>query len=173
MTLRASGYGAGGRDTPARPNVLPAVLGEPVPQPDDELVLLESTVDDVTGEVLGLLVDALLDAGARDAWLVPVTGKKGRPAHVVTALCDAAAATAVEDRLLAETGSLGVRRHGVTRRALPRETTEVPLHGGTVRVKWGPHRGKPEHDDLVALSRTTGIPVRTLAEQVLALAVRR
>ena len=110
MTIHAVGYGAGTRDTPGRPNVLTAVLGakSAVRQTIDPMVMIETTVDDVTGEVLGELVGELLQAGAADAWIAPVVGKKNRPAHVISALCTSQAAAAVEECLLSRTGSLGL-----------------------------------------------------------------
>jgi hypothetical protein len=170
MRVTGSGYGAGARDVPGRPNVLPALLGEPVAGHEpagqtETLVQVETTVDDVTGELLGELPGMLLGAGALDAWITPVTGKKGRPAHVVTALCRPGRSGPVQARLLAETGSLGARRHDVQRQALPRRETEVTVHGHRIRVKIGPHRAKPEHDDVAAAARATGLPARVVAEQ--------
>ena len=187
MRLAGSGYGAGTRDVPGRPNVLPALLGEPLDEaldhaldmapgqaPEDAaaggtetLIMVETTVNDVTGELLGDLPGLLLSAGALDAWITAVTGKKGRPAHVVTALCQPGQAAPVQARLLAETGSLGARRHAVQRRALPREEAEVTVQGHRIRVKIGPHRAKPEHDDVAAAALATGLPRRVLAEQAL------
>ncbi|OAK54395.1 nickel pincer cofactor biosynthesis protein LarC [Rhodococcoides kyotonense] len=170
MTMHSVGYGAGTRDTPGRPNVLTAVLGTPVSDADpvDAMVVLETNLDDVTGEVLAVVVERLLAAGAADAWISPGTGKKGRPMHTVSALCSQLAAATVEERLLAETGTLGVRRTIVDRRTLPRRWIDVEIEGMTVRVKVGPHRAKPEHDDLHRVSDATGIPVRTLADRVMA-----
>ncbi len=166
MTVLATGYGAGSRDTPGRPNVLPAVLGTaPDPAGLEAMIVLESTVDDLTGEVLGQLVDRLLEAGAADAWLAPVLGKKGRPAHVVTALCHDGDRDRVETALLRETGTLGVRRTPVQRRALPRTTGEILVDGRPIRTKSGPHRTKPEYEDLLAAARAAGRPVRELGEQ--------
>ncbi len=88
--------------------------------------------------------------------------------HTVSALCSQLAAATVEERLLAETGTLGVRRTIVDRRTLPRRWIDVEIEGMTVRVKVGPHRAKPEHDDLHRVSDATGIPVRTLADRVMA-----
>jgi uncharacterized protein (DUF111 family) len=124
MRVAGSGYGAGARDVPGRPNVLPALLGEPLADHEaaghtETLIMVETTVDDVTGELLGDLPGMLLAAGALDAWITPVTGKKGRPAHVVTALCRPGRDGPVQARLLTETGSLGARRHHVQRQALP------------------------------------------------------
>ena len=172
MRVAGSGYGAGARDVPGRPNVLPALLGEPLADhepagPTETLVMVETTVDDVTGELLGDLPGLLLGAGALDAWITAVTGKKGRPAHVVTALCRPGQDGPVQARLLAETGSLGARRHRVQRQALPRRETEVTVQGHRIRVKIGPHRAKPEHDDVAAAARATGLPRRVVAEQAL------
>ena len=172
MRLAASGYGAGSRDVPGRPNVLPALLGDPVADEPaagttETLILVETTVDDVTGELLGDLPGLLLGAGALDAWITAVTGKKGRPAHVVTALCRPGQDEPVQARLLAETGSLGARRHPVQRRALPRREAEATVQGHRIRVKIGPHGAKPEHDDVAAAAVATGLPRRVVAEQAL------
>ena len=177
MRVAGSGYGAGGRDVPGRPNVLPALLGEPLGDEGAEgadgadgtetLIMVETTVDDVTGELLGDLPGLLLGAGALDTWITAVTGKKGRPAHVVTALCQPGQAGPVQARLLSETGSLGARRHAVQRRALPRQEVEVTVQGHRIRIKVGPHRAKPEHDDVAAAALATGLPRRVLAGQAL------
>ena len=104
MRVAGSGYGAGSRDVPERPNVLPVLLGEPLDETPDHplqdaaaggtetLIMVETTVDDVPGELLGDLPALVLGAGALDVWITAVTGKKGRPAHVITALCRPAAA---------------------------------------------------------------------------------
>jgi hypothetical protein len=174
MRVAGSGYGAGARDVPGRPNVLPALLGKPLGDEGAEgadstetLIMVETTVDDVSGELLGDLPGLLLGAGALDAWITAVTGKKGRPAHVVTALCRPGQADPVQARLLAETGSLGARRHAVQRHALPRQQAEVTVQGHRIRIKIGPHRAKPEHDDVAAAALATGLPRRVLAEQAL------
>jgi pyridinium-3,5-bisthiocarboxylic acid mononucleotide nickel chelatase len=170
MRIIATGYGAGTRQTPGYPNVLPAVLGAATLADDDgggtePLAVLETTVDDVTGELLGTIPGQLIASGAVDSWLTAVTGKKGRPAYVITALCRPAAADAVRSALLAETGSLGARLHVVQRYALPRTATTVTVAGHSIRVKLGPHGAKPEHDDVAAAALATGIPLRLVAEE--------
>ncbi|OZC85307.1 TIGR00299 family protein [Rhodococcus sp. 06-418-1B] len=171
MTMDAVGYGAGTRDTQGRPNVLTAVLGTRLRSESrhDAMIVMDTTVDDVTGEILGELIPALLTAGAADAWITPVVGKKNRPAHVISALCTPLTVTVVEECLLTRTGSLGVRRTHVDRRSLPRHMEVVNVDGHHVRVKVGPHRSKPEHDDLVAVSTATGESLRSVAERVQAL----
>jgi len=167
MTLARTGYGAGTRDTPERPNVLTALLGLPTVTSSgrEPLTVLETTVDDVTGEVLGQLIDRLLSAGAVDAWIASVTGKKNRPTQVITALCQPSDDAAVTAVLMGETGTLGVRRIDAQRDVLPRSEGRVIVAGHEVRVKVGPHRAKPEYDDLVEIARATGAPVRVIADR--------
>ncbi|WP_033443051.1 nickel pincer cofactor biosynthesis protein LarC [Saccharothrix sp. NRRL B-16314] len=162
MRLSATGYGVGTRTLPDRPNVAVVRLGDRESADVRDLVVLETNLDDVTGEVLGYVVALLLDSGALDSWITPVTMKKGRPAHVLHALVAPEAADGIERRMLVETGALGVRRTNVRRTALPRTTDTVQVHGMPVRRKHGPHHGKPEYDDAVAVARQTGLPLRVV-----------
>ncbi|SHL20999.1 hypothetical protein SAMN05443637_12126 [Pseudonocardia thermophila] len=164
MTVRAAAYGAGGRDDPERPNVVQALLGEPVGAVET-VVQLETTVDDVSGEVLGHVLDRVLAAGAADAWITPVTMKKSRPGHVVHVLSAPERAAALETLLLRETGSLGARRRTVERVVLPRSTSTVTVEGHPVRIKHGPWGAKPEHDDVAAAAAALGLPLREVAER--------
>ncbi|MHA6782425.1 nickel pincer cofactor biosynthesis protein LarC [Pseudonocardia saturnea] len=168
MRLSAVGYGAGSRDDPERPNVLQALLGE-AQGVVASMVLLETNVDDVTGELLGHLVARLLDAGAADAWLTPIVMKKGRPAHTVHVLAAPDRVAGCERIVLSETGSLGVRRSSVERVALPRRSSVVEVAGHPVRVKHGPWRSKPEHDDVAAAATALGLPLREVARRALLL----
>ncbi len=161
MRLSATGYGAGTRTLPDRPNVAVVRYGETSEDVRD-LVVLETNLDDVTGEVLGYVVARLLDHGALDSWITPAVMKKGRPAHVLHALAAPGSADDVERLMLAETGSLGVRRSTVRRTAAARTTDIVHVHGMPVRRKHGPHHSKPEYDDAVAVARQTGLPLRTV-----------
>jgi uncharacterized protein (TIGR00299 family) protein len=164
MTVTASGYGIGTRDTADRPNLLPAVLGTPVPQQDGAVVMIETTVDDASGEVLAHACAQVLAAGAVDVWMTPVLGKKGRPAQVISVLSGEHQVTELETILLRETGSLGARRWRLDRTVLPRSERSIELHGMPVRLKQGPFRSKAEYDDLAAIAADTGRSVRELAE---------
>ena len=183
MTLAAAGYGAGSRDLQAMPNVLQVLVGELTTPPEahgralaglgdlvpgetyEQLVVLEANVDDVTGEVLAHTLGLVLEAGALDAWLVPLVGKKGRPAHVVTVLAEPALAAKLASVVAAETGTLGLREHCVERWALPRRELAVDVGGETVRVKAGPYRLKAEHDDCVRAASHLGRPVAEVARR--------
>jgi pyridinium-3,5-bisthiocarboxylic acid mononucleotide nickel chelatase len=165
MTVHTVGYGAGSREVDGRANVLQALLG-----PDqgriETLIQLETNVDDVTGELLGYLIARLIAEGAADAWITPVVMKKGRPAHTVHALTTPDCAAAVESVLLAETGSLGLRRLSVERLALPRHTSTVEIEGHPVRVKHGPWGAKPEYEDVVRVAAALGTTLREVLRRV-------
>jgi hypothetical protein len=171
MTVEATGFGAGTRELDGMPNTVQVVIGTALTDAaarDEEgqpVQLLETNVDDVTGEVLAHTMTRLLDAGAHDAWITPVTGKKGRPAHVVSVICDPARAREVRAILAAETGTLGVRSQRLSRWVSPRGIHEVLVDGYRIRVKQGPSRVKAEHDDVARVARLVGLPLREVARR--------
>lgn len=170
LRLDGVGYGAGGRDIPGRPNALQALLGTPSGAHGagvDELTLLETNVDDVTGELLGHVIRRAFDAGARDAWVTPIVMKKSRPAHTVHVLATRASAEELERLLFAETGTLGIRRSEVRRTAAARRVVHVMVAGHAVRVTFGPHRAKPEYDDVAAAAAALDLPLREVTERAL------
>ncbi|GAA1968267.1 nickel pincer cofactor biosynthesis protein LarC [Catenulispora subtropica] len=167
MTLRATGYGAGTRRLADRPNVAVVTLGERPADADETVTVLETNLDDVTGELLGYVIAHLLDAGALDAWTTPAVMKKGRPGHVLHVLSRPQDADRLQEAVFTETGTLGVRRLGTTRTVAPRTFETVDVGGLPVRVKHGPHGGKPEHDDLVDAAEKLGLPLRIVAEHAM------
>ena len=167
MTITATGFGAGTADLGDRPNLTRVVIGE---RTDAEVggqsaVLLETNVDDVTGETLAHCIEELLAAGAHDAWLVPIVMKKGRPAVTVSVLCDPSLAATLRSVLVRETGTMGVRGSTVERWPQAREIGEVTVDGHTVRVKATADRAKAEHDDVARVARTLGLPLREVARR--------
>lgn len=168
MTVQAVGYGAGTADPPGRPNVVQIVIGETVdaessvPFPGRPAVQLDVNVDDVTGEVLAHTIASLVDAGAHDAWVTPIVMKKGRPAHMVSAVCDPVFVDGVADVLLAETGSLGIRATAVQRWPQTRAESIVAVEGHPIAVKLAAGRVKVEHDDALAAATALGRPLRTV-----------
>ncbi|HTV12243.1 MAG TPA: nickel pincer cofactor biosynthesis protein LarC [Acidimicrobiales bacterium] len=171
MEIGATGYGAGTRELDEIPNVVQVVLGEMRQAASGdgpgltELTVLETNVDDVTGEVLAHTLSALLNAGALDAWLVPVVAKKGRPGQIICALVEPWAIGEAVRVISTETGSLGTRQSSVRRFAVPREETEVEIGGYAVRVKAGPHRLKAEFEDCAVVAAKLGLPVAEVARQ--------
>ena len=169
VVITASGYGAGTRQLDGVPNVLQVVIGDLQTGvlggagSHRELVVVEANVDDVTGEVMGHTIEALMNAGALDAWLVPVVAKKGRPGHVVSFLAEPEKTAPLTDILVRQTGTLGYREHRVARSALARDVLEVDVRGFHIRVKAGPHRLKAEYEDCARAAAPLGLPVSEVA----------
>jgi pyridinium-3,5-bisthiocarboxylic acid mononucleotide nickel chelatase len=169
VVATATGYGAGTRQFDGRPNVVQVVIGDLQPGAvpgsvrRQDLVVVEANVDDVTGEVLGHTIEALMSAGALDAWLVPILAKKGRPGHIVSFLAEPAVVADLAEVLVEETGTLGYREHRVARSALAREVLEVEVRGLHVRVKAGPHRAKAEYEDCARAGAQLGLPITEVA----------
>ena len=174
MTPRAIGYGAGKRELLDRPNVVRLVLGDLVDATARAAthVVLETNVDDATGEIAGAAIEALLHEGALDAWAQAITMKKGRPALTLSVLAPIDRADAFARSLLAHTGSLGVRRVEMSRTERPRRFVEVATRFGNVRVKIADGDGlpavvHPEMDVCRALAAEHGVPVREVIRAAL------
>ena len=125
MHLERTGYGAGGREIAGLANATQVVIGEALSEVGaslgQPLVVLEANLDDATGEQLADALEALLEAGALDAWITPAVMKKGRPGQVLAALVEPARAAKLRSVLVRESGSFGVReaRSSVTRARAP------------------------------------------------------
>ena len=164
MVLERIGYGAGSRDLPDWPNVLRLWLGQGAAQGTRPMVLLETNVDDMTGEMLGYVLEKLLAQGAADAWLTPVQMKKGRPGVVLSVICAEAQEEALARLLLRETSTLGVRVRPVHRWQAEREVVEFEssLGPAAVKVKRLPDeapRVAPEYEDCKRLAEASGLPL--------------
>jgi hypothetical protein len=175
MVLRGSGSGAGGRDPQELANVLRLVLGEPLDAPAAGAVVLEANVDDLDPRLWPGVLSALLAAGALDAWLTPVLMKKGRPAHVLHVLCPPQLTGALQEVVLRETTTLGVRSYAVDRRVLDRAWRTVEVDGRPVRVKLGllgdeVVNAVPEWDDVAAAAAALGRPAKLVLQAAVALA---
>ena len=107
MTIERVGYGAGARDPEGWPNVLRLWLGEGVEASGQAMVIVETNIDDMTGEMLGYVQEKLLKAGAADVWLTPIQMKKSRPGVILSVICGQAEEEKVARLLLRETTTLG------------------------------------------------------------------
>lgn len=136
MRIAASGMGAGKKDRPGHANVLRAYLLEEEEHPlQDEVVLLETNIDDQTGESLGFLQERLLQAGALDCWFTPIFMKKNRPAQQLSVLCRPEQEPAMIALLFAHSSSIGLRRRVTQRVVMEREMQVVETTFGPIPVK--------------------------------------
>jgi len=167
----AIGYGFGTRVREiGPPNALRIVLGETEDEVE-EVVLLETNLDDTSGQVIGFLIERCLASGALDAWATPIQMKKSRPGVVFSVLTDETVADRIERQVFAESGTLGVRRQRVQRARLERVERKLSTSLGEVRVKFargpgGISRAAPEYDDVARLAVERGIPFRHAFEVI-------
>ncbi|HEX8560121.1 MAG TPA: nickel pincer cofactor biosynthesis protein LarC [Pyrinomonadaceae bacterium] len=180
MRVEATGYGAGARDYKNFPNVLRVIVGEAEAESgagggggspsDEELLMVETNVDDVSPQVLGHLMERALAAGALDCFFTHVQMKKNRPGVLVSVLCRPPEREALTALLFEETPTLGVRAYGVSRRALERESVTVETEFGTIAVKVGRDgRGRvlvaaPEFEECRAAALARGVSLRDVQE---------
>jgi uncharacterized protein (TIGR00299 family) protein len=168
MTITASGFGGGAGELDALPNCTQVVVGRrtaAVTGPGQPALMLETNLDDATGEQLGHAVSVALEEGAFDAWVSPVTMKKGRPGHVLHVLADAVHVDRLRAAIERTTGTLGVRATTVERWPAARTMDEVQLDGMTIRMKVTAGRAKPEFDDVVLVATKTGAPLHEIASR--------
>jgi hypothetical protein len=177
MTLAGTGYGAGGRDLEAFPNVVRAILGTEAVTGGraGSVSVIEANLDDLIPELAPDAAAACFAAGALDVWTAPVSMKHGRPGFVLSALARPHDEGAVAHAILTQTSTLGVRIARYDRIELERESWTVEVAGEPVRVKVGRLDGRvvnlaPEHADCERAARITGDPVKTVWARALAAA---
>jgi pyridinium-3,5-bisthiocarboxylic acid mononucleotide nickel chelatase len=169
LAPRKIGIGLGSRDNLTRPNVLRVVLGEEAGSSSDwetdTVCVLETNIDDLNPEVLGMVLEKAMTLGALDAYHTPVQMKKSRPGVVLTILCTEQDADRFSELLLIETSAFGVRRTLAERRKLKREFRDVQTVFGNVRVKLGFLNGRrvqcaPEFDSCRKVAEQKAVPVK-------------
>lgn len=179
MTAQKVGYGSGRVTLDSSPNFLRVVLGArpEIPRSAGETVqMLETNLDDVSGEIVSHAVQGLVEAGAKDAWVTSGQFKKNRPGHILHVLCDPHDTMKLSKIIMDETGTLGVRQQFWQRMTLEREvqTVSVEVSGRVfkVRIKLA-HcaagdvvRVKPEFEDIRTVAKEVGLPARRVEEIV-------
>ena len=177
------GFGLGTRENQTRPNVLRAVLGSQtkvqsikskvaatnLDWESDKVAVLETNLDDCSGEILGAFVETVLAAGALDVFHAPIQMKKNRPGVLLTVLCAEVDADKFSEMILRETTAFGVRKTIAERRKLQRDFTEVKTTFGNVSVKIGRLGGKvvqiaPEFESAKKLAAKAKLPVKQIFE---------
>lgn len=163
--ILATGLGAGKRDYTTPPPFLRTMLIKPETvetAADDTVTLLETDIDDATGEALGYVLEKLMAAGARDVHYKPVFMKKNRPAWELTVICNPDQAEKMKSIIFAETTTIGIRESKVHRTVLPREEILVETPLGSAQVKCcrlgDSLRCYPEYESVKTLADTSGLP---------------
>jgi uncharacterized protein (DUF111 family) len=164
IQLERIGYGAGTREIPHVPNLLRVMVGELESEyRSDEIVSVETNIDDMNPEAYPYIIERLLSAGAHDAYLVPIIMKKGRPGILLSTLAERSKLDAVLEVLFTETTTLGVRLQPVGRRKLPRTQKTVTTSLGTVAAKAVVRNGRevlvPEFEECKRIATEKKIPL--------------
>jgi hypothetical protein len=165
MTIDSIGYGAGTKDFPDRANVLRLVVGTSAASgPIDQVFVLETNLDDLSGEIIGYAKQKLLAAGALDVYSTAIQMKKDRPGTLLAVICRPQDRERLEEILFAETGTFGVRRHVVERSKRLRKSCQVETPWGKVAGKVGRFGTSlvftPEFDPSAKLAAQYAIPLR-------------
>jgi uncharacterized protein (DUF111 family) len=151
-------------------------VGESVaPTGRDDVIVIETNIDDYNPEFYEHVMDRLFEAGARDVYLTPVHMKKNRPGVLLTVLCTESERQRLSSIVLNETSTIGLRYYPARRLVLSRDTREVSTPYGTVRVKIalspdGHENMAPEYEDCRRLAREKTVPIRLVYQAALAAA---
>ncbi len=168
MTIERIGYGAGTRDFPQRANLVRMFVGTAaLSSESDQIYVLETNLDDVSGEIIGYTRQKLFAAGARDVYTIPIQMKKDRPGVLLSVIASPGDVERLESILFEETATFGVRRHLMQRSKRTREEHTVETVWGPVRGKLGWRQGDepiftPEFDDCAKLAAEHGVPLRQI-----------
>lgn len=164
-----TGMGAGKKDF-KQANVLRAMILETEESAGDQMWVMESNIDDCTGEMLGFAMEMILAAGAADVWATPIFMKKNRPAYMLSVLCREDKLEELETLVLTQTTTIGVRRYPVSRTIMDRRNETVGTRFGDARVKVCGYKGKqyfyPEYESVKTICREHGVDFRTAYDEI-------
>jgi len=175
MRVKKIGYGAGQRELLDRPNLLRVIAGTPAGSTDelqtDEIIILETCIDDMNPELFGYIMERLFADGALDVYWIPVHMKKNRPGTLMQVLCEKEGKDRLIQRLLSETTSLGVRYYKAARKLLAREQLTIRTSFGEIQVKRvkdpdGRERLVPEYDVCREIALKRNLPLRVVYDTI-------
>jgi len=172
MKVYASGYGAGSRDTAGNANVLRVSLAEEVRgaqpvSPEEQVAVIESTVDDMNPQIYGYFQEKALQSGALDVYAAPIQMKKNRPGLLLTVVCPLSAVDSLAELIFAETTTIGIRYIAARRKTLDRRFVEVQTPYGAVKIKVSHREGRPvnfapEYEDCRRLAAEKGVALKEI-----------
>ena len=173
MTIAKIGYGTGQKEFFHRPNLFRLIVGETDARlKHEEMLVMETNIDDMNPQYFDHVMDRLFAAGAREVFLAPVQMKKNRPATLLTVICESAKRDQLAAIILQETTSIGVRYYPVNRLILKRESKKITTRFGAVMVKMveppdGTKRAAPEYADLKRVATAKNIPLKIIHDEVM------
>lgn len=177
MRIEKIGVGAGSIQNNETPNVLRIIKGsfeEEFTTEKESLILLSANIDDSTPELLGYLIERLVDKKVLDAWIEPIYMKKNRLAFKLCALCKSSLEAEVVQIIFTESTTLGIRREKIQRYILARKTRKIKLPYGEIEVKIGIYKGKevtfsPEFESCKKLAKKVNKPLKEIYQDTILL----
>lgn len=164
MTIEKIGWGTGSKDLKI-PNVLKVYYGDMQEKAEDFLVM-ETNIDDSTGEILGYVQEKLFEEGALDVFFTPIFMKKGRPAYRLTVACKQKDMLKLQNIIFRETTTIGIRYRFESRTELAREFVEIDTKYGKIKAKKVINNGEtyiyPEYENMKKLAKENNIPLKEL-----------
>jgi uncharacterized protein (TIGR00299 family) protein len=181
LRIKASGYGAGGRDTPGEPNLLRLLIGEllageteaAVEEESESIAIIETVIDDSSPQLLGYVSELLLASGAWDVYRAAVQMKKGRTGVQLTVLCRPDLAPALRDLIFRETTTIGLHWRIENKTALAREFLKVETQWGDVQIKiarWPSGKianASPEYEDCHLIAAKHALPLKQVMQEAM------
>ena len=176
MMVEHTAYGAGTRTYDKFPNALRILIGETAGEKPstigEQLILLQTNIDDASPQILGFVMERAFELGANDCWFTPIQMKKNRPATMLSVLCSEEKKHQITELIYRETTSLGVREQLLLRDALTRRLIQVNTEYGSIDVKLGILDGKivnamPEYDQVQEAAREHGVPFSKVRDAAL------
>jgi len=173
MTINKIGYGTGQKEFADRPNLFRLSIGEQaVRLQQEEMLVIETNIDDMNPQYFDHVMARLFAAGARDVFLTPIQMKKNRPATLLTVIGEPVRRDRLAEIILQETTSIGIRYYPVNRWVLKRETGKLKTRYGEVTVKVveqpdGTKRTAPEYEDLKRIATAQNLPLKTVHDEVI------
>lgn len=165
LDVQAIGYGAGTKEFPGIPNLLRIIIADTdADREHEEIVTVETNIDDMNPQVYPWLIERLISAGAYDAYLIPIIMKKGRPGILLSAMVPRTRVDNISSLLYAETSTIGLRISPIGRTRLPRTLVEVATTFGPVKAKAivrnGRERLAAEFEECKRIARERNLPLR-------------
>jgi len=173
MTIDNVGYGTGRKEFTNRPNLFRLAVGvsDSVGR-QEEMLVMETNIDDMSPQFYDHVMEQLFSAGARDVFFTPVQMKKNRPATLLTVICEPSHREALAKIIFVETSTIGMRYYSVNRMILERETQKLKTRYGQITLKVveqpdGTRRSMPEYDDLKRIAAAKKIPLKRLHDEIM------
>ena len=173
ITIERIGYGAGQKDFPDRPNLFRLILGADEPSwKQEEMLVIETNIDDMNPQFYDYVLDRLFAAGARDVFLSSIQMKKNRPGTLLSIIAEPSLREKLSGIIFRETSTIGIRCYPVSRMILKRTSKQVKTPFGTVKVKIieepdGTKRATPEYEDLKRIAAAKKVPLKVLYDELL------